>query len=394
MRILTLTGLYPDVGRPLHGIFIKNLLDALAARTGWEFPVIAPRPVAAPLLGRLLPPPLPPERLPDPVGGDGAGRSCHYPRYPHLPGLGVPGQWRRVLAAAAGSLDRVRAAGEIDAVMGIYLYPYGVAAAHLARRLDKPLILSARGTDGNVLAGRWRLRRRVAAALESAHMLHAVSAELAGRMRELAGSGPMPILVEPNGVDTARFRPGSGGPIRQTLGLPPQCQFILSVGRLDPVKNQGLLVAALAHLPANLSLVLAGDGPLRARLARQAARLGVADRLWLVGPRTPSELADLYREAKLFVLPSLREGCPNALLEALASGLPALASGVGAVPQVLADRRLGSILRTSSPARTARVIQEVLAQPRSDRATARFREKWCWPQVAGRIAAAMEGILP
>ena len=150
MKVLVLSGLLPDPLRPTHGLFVQRFLDALAAAKGWEPLLVVPRPVAPPFLGGLLPPLAPGLLPPERVVRD--GRPIHFPRYRHLRGLGLCLAGRAVARAAAPCVAEILRRERVQVMFGVYLYPYGVAAAALARRLGLPLWLSARGTDALRLA--------------------------------------------------------------------------------------------------------------------------------------------------------------------------------------------------------------------------------------------------
>ncbi len=148
------------------------------------------------------------------------------------------------------------------------------------------------------------------------------------------------VGVIPNGVDTMRFRPSDpprGGPEPLRIG---------TVGSLTPVKNQALLVRACAALSASgvaWRLHLAGDGPEHARLRNLAERLGAADRVLFEGQI--DDIPRFLQSLDVFVLPSSSEAHPNALLEAMACGLPCIATDVGGVSEILGSGAFGRVVR-------------------------------------------------
>jgi sugar transferase (PEP-CTERM/EpsH1 system associated) len=165
-----------------------------------------------------------------------------------------------------------------------------------------------------------------------------------------------------NGVDTERFRPGpvSGDALEPWTA--PDAVVIGSVGRLQDVKDQALLIAAFAVLrrmlpeqAPRLRLVLVGDGPLRARLQQQVVDAGLQDCVWLAGPR--SDVAPVMRSLSLFALTSIAEGTPVTMLEAMASGLPVVSTAVGGIPDLVADGVSGALV----PARDAQAMADALA---------------------------------
>lgn len=160
-----------------------------------------------------------------------------------------------------------------------------------------------------------------------------------------------------NGVDTARFSRtvGEGRSVLPDGFAPEGAVVIGTIGRLDPVKNQIALVRALAgllerrpQLRPRLRLVLIGDGAERSAIESAIAESNVRDLAWLPGFRddTPAH----YRALDIFVLPSLREGISNTLLEAMASGRPVIATRVGGNPEIVADGIVGRLVAQDADA--------------------------------------------
>jgi glycosyltransferase involved in cell wall biosynthesis len=146
------------------------------------------------------------------------------------------------------------------------------------------------------------------------------------------------VVTVRNGIDPEPFISGGGSTqeARASLGLPKDVFLIGTVGRLDPTKAPGHLIDAfnvLVRQGADAYLALAGEGRLRHDLEAQIASLGLENRVILMGHM--KEIPQFLRSLDLFVLPSLREGLPLALLEAMASGLPVVATNTGGIPEVL-----------------------------------------------------------
>lgn len=138
------------------------------------------------------------------------------------------------------------------------------------------------------------------------------------------------------GVDLSRFGDSHDrDAIRASLALQPSDFAVLSVGDLNSNKNHGVLIGALAKLPGDVRLFVAGNGPLRDELDKAAKELGVADRVSLLGFRR--DIAELLGACDLFCMPSLREGLPVSLMEAAAAGVPCLASKARGCADVLGD---------------------------------------------------------
>lgn len=152
------------------------------------------------------------------------------------------------------------------------------------------------------------------------------------------------------------------------LSIDGSAPLILAAGRLSREKGHDVLLTALAHIDRPFVCVIAGDGPERAALTRQAAALNLTARIRFAG-HLPS-LAPLLAAADMLILPSRSEGSPNVLLEAMAAGVPAIAASVGGVPEIAADRRTALLFNSADTAAIARLATELLDDPALGRSLA------------------------
>ncbi|MCS6944246.1 MAG: TIGR03088 family PEP-CTERM/XrtA system glycosyltransferase [Sutterellaceae bacterium] len=198
----------------------------------------------------------------------------------------------------------------------------------------------------------------------------ALSRDLERYLIEAIGVPPQRVRHIYNGVDARRFAP-THGPRLEVKDSPfngPGLFVLGAVGRFEPVKDPLNLVQALAHAFAlrpdateRLRLVLVGDGPLRAPVA-EAVRSGGLDRfVWFAGQR--ADVPDLLRGLDCFVLPSLAEGISNTLLEAMATGLPVIATRVGANADLMENGRCGQLVPRADPLSLAQAILRYLDNP-------------------------------
>ncbi len=195
----------------------------------------------------------------------------------------------------------------------------------------------------------------------------AVSQQLASRMADVTGFPLSRIHVLPNGLDVSRFDRGDAATARMLLGLRAESFVIGTVGRLVPVKDQDSLIAAVAIARAalpNLELVIVGDGPLRSQLTARAEALGLAGVVRFAGHRSDVEAA--FPAMDLFVLSSLSEGLSNTIMEAMASGVPVVATRVGGNAELIDDGVNGRLVASQSPPELARALVE-LGQDREKR---------------------------
>jgi teichuronic acid biosynthesis glycosyltransferase TuaC len=283
---------------------------------------------------------------------------------------------------ARRTLHRLLNSGfDFDLIDAHYFYPDGVAAALLAHWFRKPLVITARGSDVNLISSYALPRFLMRWASAQAAATVGVSAALAQRLRDL-GAPADRVHVLRNGVDTERFEPKVEA--RHRLGL-VGFPLLLSVGNLLPVKRHGLVIEALAQLRqthAEAKLAIVGSGPLEKELENKVRALGLNGAVRLVGAVPQTELAHWYSAADLLVLASSREGWPNVLLEAMACGTPVLASRVGGVPEVVSTPTVGSAVNFDTPLALADALRDALSRPvcRSD--VRKHALAMGWPQVS------------
>jgi glycosyltransferase involved in cell wall biosynthesis len=387
---VTFTNLYPSRVRPAHGVFVRERMRRVVERLGCGFEVVCPLPRVPRLLPRRAI-----DRLLDTVADEERvdGVRVRHPRYLHLPGLSEAAQARRMAEGARAAVED--ACRQRPVVLDAhYVYPDGVAALRLARELDLPCFVTARGTDLNVLGARPKVRRQLRELASGAAGLFAVSEPLRRRFVEVAGVPDEAVVLARNGVDLELFHPGDQAAARRHFGLPEEVALVVGVGRLIEEKGFHLIARALRSLPAAVHLALVGTGPERGRLEA----LAPPGRLHLLGARPPAEVAELLRAADLLVLPSVREGWPNVVTEALASGVPVVATAVGAVPEMLAVPYVGAMVRGGDHRALAREVERFLSAPRDPQRIRAFAQRFAWDGpiqiLADAFTAAFAGATP
>ncbi|MEW6513499.1 MAG: TIGR03088 family PEP-CTERM/XrtA system glycosyltransferase [Pseudomonadota bacterium] len=202
----------------------------------------------------------------------------------------------------------------------------------------------------------------------------ALSRDLQAYLTGRAGIPGRKVTQIYNGVDAGRFHPAvSPAPISNCPFTRPEHWLIGTVGRMQTVKDQTLLARAFIRaldlapeLKCRLRLVMVGDGPLRAEAQALLDTAGVADLAWLPGER--HDVPEVLRGLDCFVLPSLAEGISNTILEAMASGLPVIATRVGGNPELLIEGQTGMLVPVSDPEAMARAIVDYARNPEQARA--------------------------
>ena len=375
LRILTFTTLYPNPAQPSHGVFVENRIRHLAASGAAQIEVVAPVPVF-PLIRRFMAGYAEAENAP--ARETRHGLTVRHPRYPLVPKVSMLAAPLSLYFAARRSIEAIRRGGfDFDLIDAHYFYPDGIAAIMLGRHFGRPVTITARGTDINLIP-EYRLPRRMIqwAARESAGMI-TVCAALKDGLVEL-GAQADKVRVLRNGVDLQTFRPVDRQAARATLGL--TAPTLLSVGHLIPRKGHDLVIGALAHLPG-YDLLIAGQGPEEQRLKALAETLGVTGRVSFLGRVAHDQLREVYSAADLLILASSREGWANVLLEAMACGTRVAASDVWGTPEVVAEPAAGALFKERTPEAIAATVRAVMAQPIDRAATRRYAEGFSWDQT-------------
>jgi sugar transferase (PEP-CTERM/EpsH1 system associated) len=258
----------------------------------------------------------------------------------------------RLLRALSPDIVHTRNLGALDSVV-------------VARAAGVPIrVHGEHGWDMHDLHGRnrkYNVYRRACRPFVSKYI--AVSADMKRWLQDTVGVPEGRVLHICNGVDTAKFRPA-----RDARGvLPPgfatpQAIIIGTVSRLQPVKDQVTLArafCALLHarpeLHEHARLVIVGDGPAAGEIRKLIDAAGLGGFVWMPGARP--DVADLMRAMDVFVLPSLNEGISNTILEAMASGLPVVATRVGGNPELVDEGRTGELCAPRDVEALARALE-------------------------------------
>jgi len=387
VKILTFTTLYPSSARPNHGVFVENRLRHLLASGGVEAKVVAPVPwfpSRHPRFGEYA------RLAATPRHELRHGIEVIHPRYFLPPKVGMNLAPHSLARASHGLLRRLRQDFPYQLIDAHYFYPDGVAAAMLGRRLGLPVVITARGTDLHFIPSFPRPRRLIQWAAAEAAGLITVCQALKDVLVEL-GVPEDKVRVLRNGVDLQHFRPPADREaLRRRLGL--EGPALLSVGRLIELKGHDLVIRALRELPAEVRLMIAGEGPERPRLEALIPELGLEGRVRLLGALPHEILRDWYGAADCLVLASSREGWANVLLEAMACGTPVVATRVWGTPEVVAAPAAGRLCERS-PQSIAAEVSRLLAAPPQRAATRRYAEGFSWEATSAGQKALFQEIL-
>ena len=388
IRTLLFSTLYPNSTRPSHGIFVETRLRHLLASGQIETRVVAPAPwfpFRHPMFGEYA------RHAAVPRHEVRNGISVEHPRYLLLPKVGMNRAPHDLARAGLKAARRLIASGyDFDLIDAHYFYPDGVAASMIGKALGKPVVITARGTDINLIPEYPKPRQMILDAARDCAASITVCAALKDAIVGLGGTAEK-ITVLRNGVDLELFKPQDRQAARATFGM-NNTFAIASVGHLIERKGHHLVIEALALLP-DAELYIAGAGEEEGRLRALADQLGAAQRVHLLGAIPQAKLRTLYNAVDCLVLASSREGWANVLLEAMACGTPVVASKVWGTPEVVASPEAGVLMHERSAHGIVEAIRGLRRSLPEHAATRRYAEQFSWDATTEGQLAIFRNIL-
>jgi teichuronic acid biosynthesis glycosyltransferase TuaC len=383
-----LSHMYPSAVNWTAGIFVHEQVRALV-RQGHDVRVVSPTGWAPPLLRRWSDF----RRVP---GVDTfQGVPVLYPRKLTLPGARLGHRnGDAMLWSIAKPLRTIQERWPFDVIHAHMLVPDGWAAARMGASLRVPVVATAHRADVlDVPARGDRSRAQVAEAVESIDQVCAVSAAI-GAAAEALATPRRPVAVVPNGADTTVFTPRPMAEARARLGLPAEGPIVTYVGKLVPRKGVDTLIEAMGILARGEGgaplLVAGGIGPMREDVERRAAELGVADRVRFAGKIPHDDVGWWMSAGDVFVLPSLSEGLPTVVCEAMNCGRPVVATAVDGTPEIVRDGETGLLVPPRDAGALAAALGRVLGEPglaarMGEEALRIGRELYTWDANARRM---------
>jgi glycosyltransferase involved in cell wall biosynthesis len=392
-RIVVFSSLFPNATQPNAGLFIRERMF----RVGKQLPlvVVSPKPwFPGQWLIRLFRPhyrPLPAHTETQ------AGVEVIFPRF-----LAIPGLLRGLdsLFMAIGSyftLRRFKAQG-YNLIDAHFAYPDGHAAQRLGRWLGLPVTVTLRGTEVPQSRNP-ALAPKLREVFRDADQVITVSDSL----RQLAyslGLAQARGQVVGNGIDAERFKPVPKAEARQRFGLPDSAQVLITVGGLVERKGFHRVIACLPVLlekhPDLHYLIVGGacpEGDMTQALKDQVAHLDLAERVHFLGPISPDDLKWPLSAADIFVLSTRNEGWANVILEAMACGVPVVASDVGGNAEVVSSPELGAIVPFDDQPALIVALDQALSRPWNPHAIRAYAEANSWENRVEMLVSLFKRIV-
>lgn len=357
MKVLEACQEFPNRYYPQLGTFIKQSIDSIANQ-GVDVTVISPKPFVLPV--SVFPyynffklPKIEHTKKYD----------LHYPRYVYA----VPKKYFYPITGFSYShfvfeyaIKNIKP--QPDLIHAHFSYPDGYGMMKLAKRWKVPLVISALGTIERKTAYEGSYTsKQIIEAMNFADKILSVSEDLKLHITNL-GINEEKVHVVPNGVDTVKFKPAGKAHARDLLNLPQDKNIVLFVGALRKIKGVDYLIeAAKDFVNTNTDLFMVGrDDGLRKSLEKRAQELKIADHVRFTGPVDHEKIPLWISASDILVLPSLSEGRPNVVLEALACEVPVVATNVGGIPELMIDGETGYLVPSKNPIEISRKINKLL----------------------------------
>jgi teichuronic acid biosynthesis glycosyltransferase TuaC len=314
--------------------------------------------------------------------------AASYYNYPALPLISRPFNGQ---LAARVLLPHVRAFAP-DVIFSVFLYPDGYAALRIGHALSVPVVAMGIGSDINNIGDRISAKY-TRTLLREVDFLVTVSDDL--RQKAVAmGARPERSRAIINGCDLSVFHPRNRHDARRQLNLNLDAPSVVYIGRMDLRKGLRELVEAAASMHAarpNLQFYLLGEGPDRPAVNEAIAAHAAAEYVHALPGCAPDDVAMWMSAADVVTLPSYMEGCPNAVLEALACGRPMVATRVGGIPEIMGDD-CGRLVPARDPAALADALGAVLDQHwDADAISAHWSRSWT--TVAAELNTVLEQVI-
>lgn len=378
IRTLLFSTLFPSSVRPVHGIFVETRLRELLKCGEIETKVVAPVPwfpfshKRFGEYGRFAATPRFETRN---------SIEVHHPRYFLPPRIGMNIAPHTLARAALPAVKKIIREGfDFDLIDAHYYYPDGVAASILAKQLNKPFVVTARGTDLNLIPKFAYPKQLI---LQTAHQATASIGVCKALMDTLAnlGADPGKLKVFRNGVDLDKFRPEDPAEARSRLKLEART-ILLSVGHLVERKGHHIAIEAMVSLPEHVLLVIAGSGPEQQALEALAEKLGVRQRVLFTGQLANQELKWWYSAADALLLCSSREGWANVLLESMACGTPVIATNIWGTPEVVSCPEAGLLMQSRTADALVTCFAALFQNYPARTAVRQHAEKFSWQDTS------------
>jgi len=387
MKILTFTTLYPNNIQQRHGIFVEQRLRKLLQCGNVEAKVVAPVPWF----------PFKSEKLSTYAKYTKIhkkekrhGIDVYHPRYIVIPKIGMTMAPLLLAVAMVPLIKQIIKEGfDFDLIDAHYYYPDGVAAVILGKWFKKPVTITARGTDINLIPQFVLPKKMILWAAKQAKASITVCEALKTELISL-GADKTKITALRNGVDLEFFVPKDRDKLRRERNIRGVC--LLSVGHLTERKGHHLVIEAMRNLP-DYRLLIAGDGEEFGSLERLVKKYQLVDQVEFLGALTHQQMVEIYNISDALILASSREGWANVLLESMACGTPVVATKIWGTPEVVKQSEAGILIDDRTCEAIVGGVTKLFNNYPDRVATRKYAENFSWQQTVESISGLFSAII-
>jgi glycosyltransferase involved in cell wall biosynthesis len=311
--------------------------------------------------------------------------TVYYPKYPIIPKISDRFHAASIFIFTSSLLKRLTQGKTL--ISAHWIYPDCVSAVLFGKTHKIPVTVTARGCDINRDFRRTFIRPQIAYAIKNADRVVTVSKALADTIHTNIKLGSRPYII-PNGINHNLFSPRDKLVSRRALGITSNIKCILYIGQLVPVKDHATFLKALSILihnnkgiGVNIHAYLIGAGPLQEELEDLTDQLQVKQQVHFVGQQNYEDIPKWIGCSDVVCLTSMREGRPNALLEAIACGRPVVASRVGGIPEFVTKEN-GILFQKQNPFDLATAIDSALKKDWSSKKIQATVKDLTWTKAA------------
>jgi glycosyltransferase involved in cell wall biosynthesis len=387
MKVLSLTDIYPSTNALFSGIFVRYLNEALSKHL--EIILIHPHP------------------WPQATNVSLSKSFSHYEQQGRIqvyrPYIFTPRRFNRIFIRGLffflttfKLLLEKRKVIDFDVIHAHMTVPAGFAGVILSKIYRKPALITCHGSDINIYPQTRVLRQFARFALKKSDLIVTVSNNLKNKVQDLDIKSDK-IKVIQNGVDSTVFKIEDKEQARGKLGITDKEKIILYVGQLSQAKGLDYLLRAFGTIlttEANVYLYIIGDGTDAVRLRTTVKSLSLERKVFLTGPRPNHEIPKWLAASDLLCLPSLNEGLPCVILEALSSGRPVVATNVGGIPEILDnDATLGIMVPPKDEIALAEALTKALNTQWSAQQISSKVSDLSWEKVAEKYSIAFQNLV-
>ncbi|MCK5342985.1 MAG: glycosyltransferase, partial [Candidatus Heimdallarchaeota archaeon] len=329
------------------------------------------------------------------------GLEVYHPRFFYIPGVFKSLDGVFLFLSSLFIIVRIRCSFRFDVIDAHFAYPDGFAAVLLGKVFRVPVTVTLRGT--NVPLSKFFFRRQfVRWTLHNVKKIFSV-ARFLKKITVALGIPGEKIVVVPNGVDNEKFQPLDRKESREKLQIPDDYKVIISIGGLTERKGFHRVIEVLPEIMSKLNdkkviyIIIGGpsaEGDYSSALKKQISKLHLEHSVWMVGQKEHDELALWLSSANLFCLATRNEGCPNVLLEAMACGLPVVATDVGGISEIITSEKFAILVKFGNSDELRDAILEALRKDWDNGKIVEHVSRYSWEIVATQLISEYDKLFP